>query len=567
MTSGKPVAHTADGPRRGVYRGGAVHPTIRHLATVHPAVILGLASTGLFLLTAVTGVLVAADRSMALEKFLLLVIGLELALCIALAGDRPSFPRRFLGMVVALTAVSLLVAWLERHRHGGEALAEAMLALLPLLAGALLLARDRAWWRGVVAAGAAMGVCVAVLLTLRERTVWLALATGVFTLGVTELWLRRSATPAVRWLVCAVCLGACVLLAFYVVEILDPRALQMDGAQLPGALASRFALWHDARPIIADYRFSGSGLGNAAMVFSTYLFLVHVPYVHHVHNLYLQVAMEQGVPALVALLGMTGSALWALLRPLRMSRDLHLLAAAVLVALVSLLAGGLLDAELYAGRLVFLLFVPMGTAWALHRRATVMAAVAPARRPWSQLALVAALPYVAAVCLVLWPAGLSNLLLNIGAVRQTQVELRAFHWPDTDFQDRVRRRQQEDLLSAMAAYRRVLALDPGNVAANRRLGQIALSQGAYATAAAHLSTAYAQDPDEWIVCRLWGESLALTGSPVRAAAVWRATAVPVTLLDLRLHWYATLDDAVGYARMEEAVARTRMDAPPGAQSN
>ena len=113
MTSGKPVAHTADGPRRGVHRGGAVHSAIVRPATVHPAVILGLASTGLFLLTAVTGVLVAADRSMALEKFLLLVIGLELALCIALAGDRPSFPRRFLGMVVALTAVSLLVAWLE----------------------------------------------------------------------------------------------------------------------------------------------------------------------------------------------------------------------------------------------------------------------------------------------------------------------------------------------------------------------------------------------------------------------------------------------------------------------
>ncbi|MEZ4613588.1 MAG: hypothetical protein R2838_25665 [Caldilineaceae bacterium] len=35
---------------------------------------------------------------------------------------------------------------------------------------------------------------------------------------------------------------------------------------------------------------------------------------------------------------------------------------------MSLLAGGLLDAELYAGRLVFLLFVPIGSAWALHRR-------------------------------------------------------------------------------------------------------------------------------------------------------------------------------------------------------
>ncbi|MEZ4559118.1 MAG: O-antigen ligase family protein [Caldilineaceae bacterium] len=538
---------------------------------MHPAVALGLASTALFLLTAVVGVVLAADRVAALEKFLLLVIGLELALCLALAGDRPSFPRRFLGMVVALTAVSWLVAWLERDRHGGEALAEAMLALLPLLAGALLLARDEAWWRGAIAAGASMAVCVAVLLYLRERTVWLALATGIFAVGLVELWLRRSATPAVRWLVCTLCVGACVLLALYVVEMLDPRALQTDMAQLPGALASRFTLWHDARPIIADYRFSGSGLGNAAMVFSTYLFLVHVPYVHHVHNLYLQVAMEQGVPAVVALLGMFGSALWALRRPWRSSRELRLPAAAVFVALVSLLAGGLLDAELYAGRLVFLLFVPMGSAWALHRRATVTAPVTAVVDPvgwsWPRLALVAGLPYVAAACLVFWPAGLPNLLLNIGAVRQTQVELRAYHWPDTDVQDRVRRRHEAELLPAVAAYRQVLALDPGNVAAGRRLAQIALSQGAYATAAAHLSTAYAQDPDAWIVCRLWGESLALTGSPARAAAVWQDAAVPTTLLDLRLHWYATLDDATGYGWMEEAVARARMGAPPGAQSD
>ncbi|MEZ4718372.1 MAG: hypothetical protein R2851_20105 [Caldilineaceae bacterium] len=43
--------------------------------------------------------------------------------------------------------------------------------------------------------------------------------------------------------------------------------------------------------------------------------------------------------------------------------------------------------------------------------------------------------------------------------------------------------------------------------------------------------------------------------------------MPATLLDLRLHWYATLDDVTGYGWMEEAVARARMGAPPGAQSD
>ncbi|MEZ4613587.1 MAG: hypothetical protein R2838_25660 [Caldilineaceae bacterium] len=48
--------------------------------------------------------------------------------------------------------------------------------------------------------------------------------------------------------------------------------------------------------------------------------------------------------------------------------------------------------------------------------------------------------------------------------------------------------------------------------------------------------------------------------------MWQDAAVPTTLLDLRLHWYATLDDATGYGWMEEAVA-CWMGAPPGAQSD
>ena len=46
-------------------------------------------------------------------------------------------------------------AWSARHT-----LVVLMLTLLPLLAGVLLLARDRAWWRGVVAAGAELTVGV-----------------------------------------------------------------------------------------------------------------------------------------------------------------------------------------------------------------------------------------------------------------------------------------------------------------------------------------------------------------------------------------------------------------------
>ncbi|MEZ4583226.1 MAG: hypothetical protein R3A10_16600 [Caldilineaceae bacterium] len=312
-------------------------------------------------------------------------------------------------------------------------------------------------------------------------------------------------------------IGARMLLALYVAEMLTRAHCKRTwrNCQEPASRSPSGTMPGPSSPTIA------SAAAWATPPWSSTYLPPHVPYVHHVHNLYLQVAMEQGVPAVVALLGMFGSALWALRRPWRSSRELRLPAAAVFVALVSLLAGGLLDAELYAGRLVFLLFVPIGSAWALHRRATVTARYGSGRPGRLVMVSVGARRRAAlrGGRLVLWPVGPPNLLLNIGAVRQTQAELRAYHWPDTDFQDRVRRRHEAELLPAVAAHAGACTRSGQRGRQSPAGPDRALRQGAYATAAAHLSAAYAQDPDAWIVCRLWGESLALTGSPARCRCV------------------------------------------------
>jgi hypothetical protein len=71
-----------------------------------------------------------------------------------------------------------------------------------------------------------------------------------------------------------------------------------------GRRLSRIALWRDSLPLIQDYFFTGSGLGATAMIYATYAYLLHVPYLYHAHNLYVQIALEQGVPALLAWLGL-----------------------------------------------------------------------------------------------------------------------------------------------------------------------------------------------------------------------------------------------------------------------
>ena len=65
-----------------------------------------------------------------------------------------------------------------------------------------------------------------------------------------------------------------------------------------------------------------------------------------------------------------------------------------------------------------------------------------------------------------------------------------------------------------------LALDPDNVSALRRLGQIELSLGEYEKAHEHLQQAYTLAPNQQAGRFLLGESYAVAGDVERAAALW-----------------------------------------------
>ena len=63
--------------------------------------------------------------------------------------------------------------------------------------------------------------------------------------------------------------------------------------------------------LAGDYAFTGSGLGSAMMVYSTYAMILHVGFISHAHNLFLQIALEQGLPGPAGLPGAVGRGLGA----------------------------------------------------------------------------------------------------------------------------------------------------------------------------------------------------------------------------------------------------------------
>jgi tetratricopeptide (TPR) repeat protein len=327
-------------------------------------------------------------------------------------------------------------------------------------------------------------------------------------------------------------------------------AITMPGLQPWLPLGDRWTViehlqvWRNALVLLQDYPFTGSGLGATGMIYSTYLLLLHVPFRHQVHNLFLQVAVEQGLPGLLAFLGMISTAGVALAAAWRNgSRADDGLRSMAAAALATMLCHGLLDSELYASWLAPLLFLPIGFVLVAarldqyviddirfdRRKRTGARHLASGVVGLVTLAAVLLLAFIPAVR-AMWQA-------NLGAVAQSQIELSLFSWQEWALQDEVRRSRASLLEPAIAHYEAALALDADNVTALRRLGQIALSQGDYESARRYLEEAYTQAPQQRIVHLLLGEALAVTGNVEQGAAIWSAAAIDSYWLDQRQWWY------------------------------
>jgi predicted Zn-dependent protease len=171
------------------------------------------------------------------------------------------------------------------------------------------------------------------------------------------------------------------------------------------------------------------------------------------------------------------------------------------------------------------------------------------------------LPVLPILLLVLSPESMIHMYANLGAVAQTKAELSHYAGAQWPIQDELRRTPQVDLSLALRYYRSVMALEPRNITAQERIGQIALSQGDYQLAREHLSLAYAIAPQRNAVRLLLGEVTAITGSPDQAVALWQGIAVgKEQTLDERLWWYTSRNAVPEAVLVGDAVARAKEQA-------
>lgn len=223
-------------------------------------------------------------------------------------------------------AIALVVGgW----REGRRGLALVALAGAGVVAGLLLLTQSRSGWIG----GAGGLVALAVVAGLAGRRRWLRLAAVVL--------------PVVLVLALG---SALVALGPEGLGALWPSDSGLSAEDVVGrvSLSGRVEIWSRALYAIQDFPFTGTGLG-------TFRRVVHLLYplftigpdvdIAHAHNMFLQVALDVGLPGLIAylaLLWVAGAMGWQAAR--QGSALVRALAMGLGAGLVSLHVYGLTDA-------------------------------------------------------------------------------------------------------------------------------------------------------------------------------------------------------------------------------
>ena len=233
---------------------------------------------------------------------------------------------------------------------------------LALLAPAVGRRRARLSWTILgLALSAIIGLGV---LLSHSRGAWLA-ASAV--LALSAAWTLAGALLRPRWRVIGFLALVLIptlagVLAVATLPVLRARLLQ-SGA----GLSNRPAIFYQGLLLVRDYPFTGFGLGQFPVVHSTYAELIHVPVLVFAHATPLDVALEQGLPAALALLGVWAGAAWIGWRALGSGRPRAGLAAGLL-SLAVLAIHGTVDSTIYGSRALLLLWLPVGLIVAAARQ-------------------------------------------------------------------------------------------------------------------------------------------------------------------------------------------------------
>lgn len=228
---------------------------------------------------------------------------------------------------------------------------------------------DKHWFRRL-SCGLATLLMLTVLVLTKSRGAWIA---GILVLFLVLVYRQRYFLG----LVPLVLIGVGVLVWRGNLPALLDR---IGSSGIVSGWQGRIEIWSRALYMIQDFPFTGIGAGTFDEIAHTFypFFLIEPGYkVGHAHNLLLQVAVDLGLPGLIAFLSLLLATFWSALHSIKFycranQNAFEVLAWAAMVSLIGMLAHGMLDATTWIiGRGAFVPFAVIGTLMALANRSKV----------------------------------------------------------------------------------------------------------------------------------------------------------------------------------------------------
>jgi hypothetical protein len=316
--------------------------------------------------------------------------------------------------------------------------------------------------------------------------------------------------------------------------------------QLPGpsSVDSRAELVRDTLYLIGDFPLFGAGLSSFPGLYSHYILVLPNFILGHSHNLFLDIALEQGPLGLLSGISVIVGSLLLLLRyesGERRIRHFSLLRWAVASSLFVLLLHGLIDDPLYGSRAVLFLFLMPGLAVAIARPHSRENNDIPHKKLGKTTRLTPQMYAAVAAVIVIFCALIAilyrNTLLsawysNLGAVEMARVELA--NWPTDQWDDG---RNVASLAPAEGLFNQSLALNPANVTAHYRLGLIAMLRRDYQSAVGHLDAASLLKPNNQGIQKSLGYSYAWIGEFDHALAKLQTISEARQEMNVYVYWW------------------------------
>jgi hypothetical protein len=337
-----------------------------------------------------------------------------------------------------------------------------------------------------------------------------------------------------------------VLVLGYLV-VLVAFAYLGPASDLPGSMHnsygtnSRAELLGRGSYLLMDFAITGAGLASFPGLYSQYILVIPQFYFASSYNLFLDVAIEQGVIAgsifIILYLGSIFLVSQAIAND--PTNELRFMRWLGLFALIITVVHGLFYDYLYNGNGTALLFYPLGMAMAGVKRPKSSEAQV-LQQPQVLLSKYRVLIGSLLAVIVIFALNPNKIIsiwyANLGAVQMSQAELKDFptsEWATSEVVPR--------LELAETTLQSALQFEPHNQTANYRLGLISLLRQDFKTAAANLETAYQEAPNHRGIIKSLGYCYVWLGELDRAQALLSRIPEAQNEMSVYIWWWGTQD--------------------------